>query len=168
MPSIASTSDTYLTGILILSNMELVQDPNNDPDNLFPYLEGTLSAFTKTGRLAYAHFDSDTLMRRRDPSTNLTLYNIDIPRYGLAPSISYRMAGSRTHLDASLLRPVISYPYPGTANTLWSGQFWVPINALYPRCNYVQMDFNYLFDSDTSKKNNSMYVADPRFAEFFW
>lgn len=159
--------DTYLTGVAILSNMELVQDPNDDPDNLFQYLEGTLSTFTKSGRLAYAYFDSDTLARRRNPATNLTLYNIDIPRYGTAPSLSYRMAGSRTHLDASLLRGAISYPGVGITTRGWSGQWWRRTGDP-ARQEYLQINFDYLFDRNTATKNESKCVLDPRFAEFFW
>lgn len=160
-------SGTYLTGVAVLSNMELVQDTHDTPDNLFPYLEGTLSAFSRTGRLAYAHFDSDTLARRRNPATNTTLYNIDIPRYGTAPSLRYRMAGSRTHIDASLLRAPVVYFGVGVAARGWSGQWWRRTASTDVQ-NFIQIFFNYLYDRPTAVQSPMKYVMDPRFAEFFW
>ena len=167
---------TYLTGVAILSDMALEADPNDAPDNLFQYLEGTLSAFSKAGRLSYANFDSDTLARRRNPATNLTLYNIDIPRYGTTPALGYRMVGNRTHIDASLLRDEIIYNI--TATTIssglslaivqyWSGVWWRKTKD-YDKQEYIQIQFNTVGVRTEKSEYGVQPTFDPRFAEFFW
>ena len=163
---------TYLTGVAILSDMALEADPNDAPDNLFQYLEGTLSAFSKAGRLSYANFDSDTLARRRNPATNLTLYNIDIPRYGTTPTLGYRMVGNRTHIDASLLRDEITYRVSVATCSIWSGVWWAHTKDPDVQ-KYIQIKFDSVCDIKSTvykgqEDSGAHPIIDPRFAEFFW
>lgn len=150
----------YLTGVTALTGMSLLQSDRDQPDNLFPYLAGTLNSLSSLSNLVYAEFDSDTLRRRRDPKTNTTLYNIDKPRFGMTPLLNYRMVGSRTHIDASLLRPKVVHEGPGIMGSFWSGIWW----RWVPMARYsegLQLHFKTLFDGKTKE-------TDRRFLEFFW
>ena len=163
---------TYLTGVAILSDMALEADPNDTPDNLFQCLEGTLSAFSKAGRLSYANFDSDTLVRRRNPATNMTIYNIDIPRYGTTPALGYRMVGNRTHIDASLLRDEITYSVSVATCGIWSGVWWAHTKDPDVQ-KYIQIQLYSVCDIQSTvyegqEDSGAHPIIDPRFAEFFW
>lgn len=97
-----ATPNEELVKVAVLTNIPLEEATNDPPSNLFTYLEPRLTALVGFGKLAYAAFNPNTLQARRDPTTNKPIYNIDLPRYGMTPSLEYRMIGSRQHLDASL------------------------------------------------------------------
>lgn len=144
-----------LTDVAVLTNMELSEDPKESADNLFVYLEPRLSSLSKTGNLSYARFDTNTLYRRRDPTTNKVLHNIDTPRFGLTPTLNYRMIGSRSHLDASLAHGERSYQL-GTTGKAWSGMWWKP-----DRMEGIQVQFTTIWE-------RSLAGIDSRFRDFFW
>lgn len=149
-----------LTGVAILSGIGLKHDSRYNPDNLFHFLEGTLNSLSTRKRLVYAEFDSSTLSRRRNPETNDTNYNIDVPRFGLTPHIGYRMVGSRTHLDVSLIRNQVGNFDPGTIGEMTSGIWWRWKSMLQP-LEGIQIILKTLRDSRTKE-------TDRRFIEFFW
>lgn len=151
---------TYLTGVTALSGMKFLQSDRDQPDNLFPYLAGSLNSLSAMSKLVYAEFDSDTLRRRRDPKTNDTLYNIDKPRFGMTPLLNYRMVGSRTHIDASLVRNQVIHEGPGIIGESWSGIWWRWVGPPR-RAEGIQLHFKTLHAWEVKE-------TDRRFLEFFW
>lgn len=150
----------YLTGVTALTGMKFLQSDKDQPDNLFLYLVGTLNSLSSMSKLVYAEFDSDTLRRRRNPETNDTLYNIDKPRFGMTPLLNYRMVGSRTHIDASLVRNQVIHEGPGIMGAMRSGIWW-RYKPSYRYYEGIQLDFKTLYDGKTKE-------TDRRFLEFFW
>lgn len=124
--------DTRLVDVIVLTGVRLVQDSRDTPDIIFPYLEAPLStlAVGLGNKIAYARFNPNSWNRRRNPVTNETLYNIDLPDYGTSPDLDHAMIGSESHLDTSLKSPMILYP-EGAVSQEWTGMVWRNTDVFY-------------------------------------
>ena len=117
--------DDRLTDLVVLSTVSLAVDNRDTPDNIFPYIEAPMSTLTGlNGTLAYARFNPNSWQRRRNPATNETLYNIDLPEWGMAESIQHAMIGNRNHIDTSLRAVPPVYPAVWFRSTKWSGMVY--------------------------------------------
>lgn len=123
--TIQEISDDRLTDLIVLSSVPLVVDSRDTPDNIFPYVVGPLSSLTGLGStIAYARFNPNSWQRRRDPVTNETLYNIDLPEWGTSPTLQHIMVGNRNHIDTSLQAVVPVYASVWYQSTRWSGMVY--------------------------------------------
>lgn len=114
-----------LTDLIVLTEVPLVRDSRDTPDIIFPYLEAPLTTLIGIGNnIAYVKFNPNSWERRRNPNTNETLYNIDLPIYGTTPSLEHALIGSKSHIDTSLKTTIPIYPVSGYSYTEWSGMVW--------------------------------------------
>lgn len=122
--------DTRLTDLIVLTSVKLEQDSREMPDIIFPYLKAPLSTLAGLGNIAYVRFNPNSWNRRRNPTTNETLYNIDLPDYGTSPDIEHAMIGSESHIDASLKSGVVVYS-DGIVKQRWTGMVWRNTEEFY-------------------------------------
>lgn len=128
-----------LVDLIVLTNMKLEQDGRDTPDIIFPYLKAPLSTLTGLRAIAYVRFNPNSWNRRRNPATNETLYNIDLPDYGTSPDIGHALIGSRSHIDASVKSDAITYPINGITRQEWTGMVWMNTATFYePEGRQVQ------------------------------
>lgn len=120
-----------LTDIVVLTGVKLQQDSRDTPDIIFPYLEFPLSTLAGLGNIAYVRFNPNSWQRRRNPATNETLYNIDLPDYGTSPDLEHALIGSRSHMDTSLKMILPLYSSAGVTKTVWSGMVWANTELMY-------------------------------------
>ena len=131
--------DDKLTDIIVLTGVKLQQDSRDTPDIIFPYLEYPLSTLAGLGNIAYVRFNPNSWQRRRNPNTNETLYNIDLPDYGTSPDLEHALIGSRSHIDTSLKMILPTYPASNTTRTVWSGRVWKNTDIIYePEARQIQ------------------------------